>query len=95
MDGFDRCVTQEVRYESPKKTDKFFGKGCASSSLCSLGQLNCRPPDPSAKVTKCKIDCCKGDLCNGDDINEADNGVKVPMVSAITLLACAFVTFAR
>ena len=94
MDGFDRCVTQEVKSESPQKTDKFFLKGCAISSLCSLGSKNCRPPNPSAKISKCEVDCCKGDLCNAAD-KGADNGAKVPIVSAIMLLACAFAAFAR
>lgn len=92
-DDFDRCVTQEGKSESPQKTVKLFAKGCATSSLCRLGQLNCRPTEPSTKITKCEVICCKGDLCNGDD-NEADNGAKVPIVSAIMLLACAFVAFA-
>ena len=94
MDGFDRCLTQEVKSESPQKTDKFFLKGCAISSLCSLGSKNCRPTDPSAKITKCEVDCCKGDLCNAAD-KGADNGAKLPIVSAIMLLACAFAAFPR
>ncbi|CAH3176839.1 unnamed protein product [Porites evermanni] len=94
MDDFDRCVTQEGKSESPQKTVKLFVKGCAPSSLCSLGPLNCRATDASTKITKCEVNCCKGDLCNGDD-NEAENGAKVPIVSAIMLLACAFVAFAR
>ena len=85
-DGWDRCLTEEVKSESPDKTVKLFLKGCATSSLCSLGSKNCRPTESSAKITKCEVDCCKGDLCNG---------AQVPMVSAIMLLACAIVAFAR
>ena len=86
-DGWDRCLTEEVKAESPDKTVKqVFAKGCATSSLCSQGSKNCRPIDPSVKITKCEVDCCKGDLCNG---------AQVPMVSAIMLLACAMEALAR
>ena len=51
-------------------------------------------PTPQRKSPNAKSTAVKGDLCNGDD-NEADNGAKVPIVSAIMLLACAFVAFAR
>ena len=60
-----------------------YAKGCANSSVCIP---NCQKRNPSVKITKCEVDCCKGDLCNG---------AKVPMVSAIMLLSCAIVAFAR
>ena len=46
----------------------------------------CMSDDPSVKITKCDISCCNGDLCNGG---------KVPVVSAIVLLACALVAALR
>ena len=84
MDSQDRCGKGDEKFESSGVTKEAFGKGCITSSDCS-GDI-CNWKDPSVKITKCEIDCCKGDLCNG---------AKVPMVSAIMLLSCAIVAFAR
>ena len=84
MDSEDRCGKANVKEESSVEADEVFSKGCATSSQCSA--KDCKLNDPSVKITKCEINCCKGDLCNG---------AKVPMVSAIMLLSCAIVAFAR
>ncbi|KAM7448763.1 hypothetical protein ABFA07_003262 [Porites harrisoni] len=83
-DSEDRCVKFDIKAESSGVADEVFAKGCATSSKCS--EKNCKKFAPSAKITKCEVNCCKGDLCNG---------AQVPMVSAIMLLACAIVGFAR
>ena len=84
MDSQDRCGKADIKAESSGVTGEVFFKGCATSSACSA--KNCKKVYPSVKITKCEISCCKGDLCNG---------AKVPMVSAIMLLSCAIVAFAR
>ena len=63
-----------------------FSKGCVSSPTCSEKYCKSFKSSRSLKITKCKLDCYKGDLCNG---------AKVPMVSAIMLLASAIVAVAR
>ena len=80
LDSQDRCVNADIRNES----SRVFAKRCSTSSDCDAE--NCKSIFPSVKIIKCRIDCCKGDLCNG---------AKVSMVSAIMLLACAIVAFAR
>ncbi|CAH3140015.1 unnamed protein product [Porites lobata] len=80
----DRCAKADVKAESSAATAEGFVKGCATSSDCSA--KSCKSIYPSVKITKCEINCCTGDLCNGAD---------VPMVSAIMLLACAILAFAR
>ena len=84
LDSQDRCGKVDIKPESSGMAGEGFAKGCSPSSDCSV--KNCKAIYPSVKITKCRIDCCKGDLCNG---------AKVPMVSAIMLLACALVAFAR
>ncbi|KAM7448762.1 hypothetical protein ABFA07_003261 [Porites harrisoni] len=84
LDSQDRCGKGDEKFQSSGVTKEAFGKGCITSSDCS-GDI-CNWNDPSVKITKCEIDCCKGDLCNG---------AKVPTVSAIMLLSCAIVAFAR
>ena len=84
MDSQDRCGKADIKAESSVAAAEGFAKGCATSSDCSAD--NCKSIYPSVKITKCEIDCCKGDLCNG---------AKVPMVSAIMLLACAIIAFGR
>ncbi|CAH3165230.1 unnamed protein product [Porites evermanni] len=83
-DSDDRCVKFHIKAETSGVTDEVFAKGCTTSSKCR--EKNCKKFAPSAKITKCEVNCCKGDLCNG---------AQVPMVSAIMLLACAIVGFAR
>ena len=92
MDSEDRCNKADIKVESSGVTGEVFAKGCTTSSECN--KKNCKKFSPSAKITKCEVECCKGDLCNAAD-KGADNGAQVPMVSAIMLLACAFVGFAR
>lgn len=84
MDSEDRCVKADIKAEKSGVSGEVFVKGCATSSQCS--EKNCKKFSPLMKITKCEVDCCKGDLCNG---------AQVPMVSAIMLLACAIVGFAR
>ena len=83
-DSEDRCGKFDIKAETSGVTDEVFLKGCTTSSKCS--EKNCKKFAPSAKITKCEVNCCKGDLCNG---------AQVPMVSAIMMLACAIVGFAR
>ena len=64
-----------------------YAKGCSPSSDCEAAKSElCKSSDPAVAVTECEINCCSGDLCNG---------AKVPMVSAIMLLACVLVAFLR
>ncbi|CAH3023070.1 unnamed protein product [Porites evermanni] len=84
LDSQDRCGKADIKAENPVAAVEVFAKACATSSECSARY--CKSIYPSVKITKCEIDCCEGDLCNG---------AKVPMVSAIMLLACAIATFAR
>ena len=84
MSREDRCAKADFKAESSAAAVEVFVKECMASSDCSAD--NCKSIYPSVKTTKCKIDCCTGDLCNG---------AQVPMVSAIMLLACAIVAFAR
>ena len=84
LDSQDRCAKADVKAESSAATAEAFAKGCATSSDCSA--KSCKSIYPSVKITKCEINCCTGDLCNG---------AQVPMVSAIMLLACAILAFAR
>ena len=91
-DGEDRCGKADIKAETSGVTGEVFFKGCASSSECN--EKNCKKFYPSGKITKCEVECCKGDLCNAAD-KGADNGAKVPMVSAIILLACVILGFAR
>ncbi|CAH3140021.1 unnamed protein product, partial [Porites lobata] len=83
-DSQDRCGKAVIKAESSVSSAEGFAKGCLESSECSAD--TCKGIYPSVKITKCEINCCKGDLCNG---------AKVPMVSAIMLLSCAIVAFAR
>ena len=80
----DRCAKADFKAESSGAAVEVFVKECMASSDCSTD--NCKSIYPSVKITKCEIDFCKGDLCNG---------AQVPMVSAIMLLTCAIVAFAR
>ena len=81
MDSQDRCAKVYVKAEISGVTQEAFGKGCVTSPDCSA--KSCKKIVP---IIKCEIDCCKKDLCNG---------AEVPMVSAIMLLSCAIIAFAR
>ena len=83
LDSQDRCGKADIKAENSVAAVEVFTKACAASSECSA--RDCKSIYPSVKITKCEIDYCEGDLCNG---------VKVPMVSAIMLLACAIAAFA-
>ena len=85
-DTQDRCGAREVKYKSSDVAVIMFSKGCVSSPTCSEKYCKSFKSSRSLKITKCKLDCCKGDLCNG---------AKVPMVTAIMLLANAIVAVAR
>ena len=61
-------------------------KGCVDSSTCDPDTSEFCKLDDEGKMKKCEIACCSDDLCNGG---------KVPMISAIMLLACALVAFLR
>ncbi|KAL9985527.1 hypothetical protein ACROYT_G007944 [Oculina patagonica] len=82
----DRCGKAYISGKSDEASVAVYGKGCAVSSQCDADSSElCKHSDPSVTV-ECDIYCCSGDLCNG---------AKVPMVSAIMLLACALVAFLR
>ena len=104
--GWDDCATNQE--ESPCKSDEDrcgkvhydakqesvsrvrYLKGCTTSKFCKeTTDSNCRNifgGEPSIEISKCEPNCCSGDLCNG---------AKVPMVSAIILIACALVALFR
>ena len=84
LDSQDRCGKADIKAENSVVAVEVFTKACATSSECSA--RDCKSIYPSVKITKCEIDCCEGDLCNG---------AKVPMVSAIMMLACAIAAFVR
>ena len=86
-EGNNRCGKAVVILNHGGVSFSFYGKGCASPSDCDPDTSEaCKSYDPTVAVTECEINCCSGDLCNG---------AKVPMVSAIMLLACALVAFLR
>ena len=64
----------------------FYVKGCVESSECDTDTSDFCKDSDLGKVKNCELSCCSGDLCNGG---------KVPMVSAIMLLACALAAFLR
>ena len=83
---YDRCGKVFIHGKDASSSVAFYIKGCALSSVCSQNTCKSFVQDPSTNIEKCEVDCCQGDLCNG---------AKVPMVSAIVLLACALVAFLR
>jgi len=78
----DRCAKAEIDVKKDNTEMKMFVRGCATSDDC---KKDC-PPQQGYTITKCDHDCCSEDLCNA---------AKVPMVSAIVLVACALVAFIR
>ena len=86
-EGRNRCGKGLAILNHGGVSHSSYGKGCATSSDCDPDKVEmCKPPDSTFAVTECEINCCSGDLCNG---------AKVPMVSAIMLLACVLVAFLR
>ena len=83
---YDRCGKAFVDGKVADVSIAVYAKGCSASSVCSQNSCKAFVQDPSTTIKKCELDCCDGDLCNG---------AKVPMVSAIMLLACALVAFLR
>ena len=85
--GADRCGKALVTGKQGDVSISVYAKGCSESSACDAAKSElCKSSDPTVSVTECEINCCSGDLCNG---------AKVPMVSAIMLLACVLVAFLR
>ena len=85
--GADRCGKVLVTGKQGGVSISVYAKGCSLSSACDAAKSKlCKSSDPTVSVTECEINCCSGDLCNG---------AKVPMVSAIILLACVLVAFLR
>ena len=76
--GFDRCVKVYANVKKGGASVESYEKGCFTEALCNnIDQISvCKDGG------ECKVSCCTGDLCNG---------AAVQMVSAIILIACAFV----
>ena len=61
-----------------------YARKCIAKSACGNEEL-CKAFAPKeATIKKCKVNCCQGNLCNG---------ARVPLASAILLLACALLAF--
>lgn len=75
------CAKVVLTGKRGDETIKAYGKLCLDTSSCD----DCEAMflDPSTETTDCDLSCCDDDLCNGG------NGAKIPMVSAVILLACA------
>ncbi|XP_078356802.1 uncharacterized protein LOC144641627 [Oculina patagonica] len=85
--SLNRCGKAFVSGKRDEASFARYVKGCGDSLECHADTSElCNSSDPSVKITECDIYCCSGDLCNG---------AKVPVVSAIMLLACALVAFLR
>ena len=81
--SYDVCG--KISYEEKSKgvPSKFFVEACWAYSKCNRGVCR-KEASKSVTIDKRHVTCCKSDLCNG---------AKVPMVSALLLLACALATF--
>ena len=87
--GENRCEKAYVTGKQGGVSLSGYRKGCSNSSVCDTAKSEfCNPSDPTVSVAECEINCCSGDLCNGRNGTKVPNGAKVPMVSAIMLLAC-------
>ena len=85
--GSDRCGKAFIEGKAADVSVAIYGKGCSAKALCDDRDKYCKAAaQVGMTVSKCEVNCCEGDLCNG---------AKVPMVSAILLLACALVAFFR
>lgn len=82
--GLDRCFKAMKEGTEDDVSIAAYAKGCVDSAKCDPDTSDFCKSD-KGKV-KCNINCCSGDLCNGG---------KVPMVSAIMLLACALAAVLR
>jgi len=78
----DRCIKAKIVLKKDGKEDTSYVRGCATSADCDKGCVG----GGGYTVEECDYGCCKEDLCNG---------AKIPMISAIILVACALVTFIR
>lgn len=83
------CAEAVLKGKRDGQPVKIYAKDCVATSLCHPD--NCKIYDSSLTNTSCDLHCCTGDLCNTDLPNDA----KVPMVSAVILLACAFAAVFR
>ena len=82
--GLNRCVKGMKDGTQDDVSFAVYAKGCVDSSTCDPDTSEFCKSDDKGKVKNCEIACCSDDLCNGG---------KVPMVSAIMLLACTLVAF--
>ena len=65
-------------------SEERYARKCSAKSACGNEEL-CKALAPKgATIQKCKVNCCEGNLCNG---------ARVPLASAILLLACALSAF--
>ena len=83
--GFDSCNKLYLNGTVGDKSFTKFYKGCTYQAMCDNIACTEKAPD-RATVVNCEVNCCQGNMCNG---------AKVPMVSALMLLACALVAFFR
>lgn len=83
----DTCGKAHVEAKKENLSMALYTVGCTTSEECkTIADGNCTlivGNDSSIEFTKCDVSCCDVDLCNG---------AKVIMISAITLMTCAFVT---
>ena len=91
-DGENYCEKAYATGKHGGVSVSVYRKGCSSSSDCDTAKSEvCNPSDPTVSVAECEINCCSGYLCNEAKVPKGAkvlNGAKVPMVSAIMLLAC-------
>ena len=85
--GKDTCAN--IHYHSKSEdlaiSVEGYAKKCSAKSACDNKEL-CKAFSPKgATIKKCKVNCCDGNLCN--------HGARVPLASAILLLACALLAF--
>ena len=84
--GKDTCAN--IHYHSKSEdlamSVEGYARKCSAKSACDNKEL-CKAFSPKgATIKKCKVNCCDGNLCNG---------ARVPLASAILLLACALLAF--
>ena len=82
----DRCIKAVREGTQDDVSFALYARGCVESSDCADTDTSAFCKSDKGEVKTCEINCCSGDLCNGG---------KVPMVSAIMLLACALIAFLR
>ena len=84
--GKETCAN--IHYHSKSgdlaMSEERYARKCSAKSACGNEEL-CKAFAPKgATIKKCKVNCCEGNLCNG---------ARVPLASAILLLACALSAF--